>query len=139
MSERRTEGVTGMLVYRVEDSNDKGPYNNDANEAVESLGWELQEAHNHGSGHPGPRHERGLRGFTESHVFGFASRSEAAQWFDGWLGKLAAHGYRLAVYRVPPRDVLRGSNQVAFIRRLGHKPIVSCDIRSALGADTREV
>ena len=104
-------------VYRVEHRTDgSGPYNPRGADAPRM--FRMAEEHQD-ENHPGP-YEGGEFDFPfdlrDDHFFGFQSLDLLTAWFDGWLAKLDAAGYRVATYRVPADAVVLGRHQCVFER-----------------------
>jgi hypothetical protein len=99
-----------VLVYRVENEAGEGPYwTGDA----DGVGMESQDAP---AIHPSPYYDGMGLHFTPGMLCGFVSVAQFKRWFyrKEWRRGLAALGYKLMVYEVPPDMVVRGHRQVAF-------------------------
>ncbi|MEU7570309.1 hypothetical protein [Micromonospora sp. NPDC049240] len=118
--------MSTMLVYRVETSNGKGPYNGfnawDLTIAQMARHGEMSSSHANPKTHPTPQADRSWRlnpksqDFGDRHLFAFASRADLVAWFGGWGVHLQDCGYRVGVYRAPVAEVIAGRNQVAVNR-----------------------
>jgi len=103
-------------VFRVEHfETGIGPYT-DKGTIDFHLGLDLIRAHNNSQDHPGPVQE-GLGELLESceeYRFGFEDLESLRTWFSGWIERLHAAGYLIAVYEVPATWVIFGSKQCIF-------------------------
>jgi hypothetical protein len=96
-----------MLVYRVEDNEEGGPYRGD--NYVDGMG-----AKHSGPDHPSPYGD-GIGSMPEYMVCGFASLQAFEAWFDGddrW--DLKVNGFRLCVFDA--ETVVTGRKQVTLRR-----------------------
>jgi hypothetical protein len=105
-----------MLVYRIEDATNEGPYNGplriEAREALPCLGAGICEVE---ARHPMPCDDIPLWDCKRSEAmrFGFASLEQLHAWFNAEEREtLSGIGFSLATYDAG--DVLPGGRQVAF-------------------------
>lgn len=104
-----------MLVYRVEDSEGRGPYRKRAGYVHE---WSKDENGHNDYNHPSP-YQDGLPGMwdMESYICGFKSKAQLKAWFsEEELSNLEALGFSIKTFEVPKSDVKVGGKQVIFLR-----------------------
>lgn len=102
--------MSTVLVYRVEDSEGKGPYYS-TDPWIEQVLLGIPDPSN--SRHPIPS-EEGLW-YVAGLVCGFESKESAIEWFSEYvLFGLEALGQKLYGYRVPIEAVQYGVKQVVF-------------------------
>lgn len=113
-----------MLIYRVENRDNKGPYTC-GNESIRRALWSHQRCDNH----PAPRNDGipyevlGSWRTTRYH-FGFRALDQLCAWFaTDERALLEAEGFSLALYEVDEVHVHIGGRQVAFNR--AHAAIVT--------------
>jgi hypothetical protein len=103
-----------MIVYRVENEDQLGPY---------SAEWKkrrkLQLAHNDDA-HPGPARdgeELAEAYYAPEHYglrYAFASLEGLHEWFEGWLEEILKAGFKIVERVVPDEHVIHGNHQVAY-------------------------
>lgn len=122
-------------VWRYENSEGNGPYNDDFSE-----GHKMAVAHEDRR-HPSPNEEwdidtflsfdrlnsdelfMGRLGFSDKPgqaLFALDTREHLIEWFKGYNEKLQSEGWTIHHYRVPAKDVLcgtSGNHQLAFRRK----------------------
>lgn len=133
--------MTELTVFRVEDSEHRGPYrsqrfptqhmqrvsNSLCTRHSEWIQWYAKDfaPETHPNIHPGPWEDPGMRDrwcriedsprrITRYYRFGFASRQRLVEWFAGEYGTLATLRMHVAEYKVPHQAVIRGGWQLAF-------------------------
>lgn len=109
-----------MIVYRIEDANNGGPYNGDKRSEVfnalpvlQSPSWDCPDRH------PMPRYD-----IPEwdacivdrwRYLFGFSSIEQLQQWFNAEERETLSNiGFSIATFEVDACDVMLGGHQVAF-------------------------
>ena len=121
-----------MLVYRVEDSNGMGPYNQTfANGYLTSVASRFREIHDDSEDHPALSKDVELKnkvlqssgkfgiktGFwiESTALFGFTSLSSMYAWFGQHLDMLKEGKFAVSVFEVPDDDVISSEKQAMFI------------------------
>lgn len=104
-------------VWRVQDINGRGPYNNDSDQLKRDLAHRLRTVHSNDDLRPDPCDDFTLaewRNVIETKaVFGFLCKSDAIVWFDGFWGFLEIAGFDLV--EVEGEVIAMGEVQVAFV------------------------
>jgi len=101
-----------MLVYRVEDSDGRGPYNSYMAHVPGLLMAHNQEGP---KTRPNTYADPKLRHIMQDHEFcGFTSLTDMGQWFEGFGEALEDNDFTITEYEIDPSLVLHGSGQVVF-------------------------
>lgn len=119
--------VNSMIVYRVEDIQQNGPYM-----TLQREDWTIRD-HNNEMTHPTPQ-EDGVEDckITGDHKCGFESRKKLLQWFNKEeREKLHKHGFVISLYKIRKTqyNVLIGHKQLMFdlelAERVGKRHLIS--------------
>lgn len=104
-----------MLIYRVE-CGVHGPYIVQDGSLIEliELANEISDEHVGDPQRPVPANDGMYRFEYIDKSFGFVSRAQLKNWFDGWLCDLEDVGHRVSVYKVDKEHVVFGELQCAF-------------------------
>jgi len=130
-----------MLVYRVEYTDERGPYTpapcscrgrtcRCEAEKRERFSIRLNDSHigdrwpttysDKAVDYPGKtlgemRWERMRTDSDSLWLHGFENHYALSEWFEGWAYALAKNGYVVSTYEVPDSGVIRGTKQVIFL------------------------
>lgn len=120
--------------YRVEHvSTRRGPYTSGNYRLIGALedrhGWASEDTH------PNPRCDEGLGSIAMDEFCGFSSIAQMTEWFDGFAGALAAHGFVIRVYDLPADQVRVGARQSLARWFMTATPVVEADPRSIITED----
>lgn len=101
-----------MQVWRIEDSDGRGPYDNSAHPHFRRL------CNSHDASPHHPSWYRDYGSIRYAYVSGCASENQLRMWFYGFVAPLLREGFRIVTYTVPADDVemsLSG-RQLRFIK-----------------------
>lgn len=109
-----------MLVYRVEDETEIGPYNSGL------YVYDMLAAHAKDPERVSPYRDPRLRFISEYHEYcGFDSMEALAWWFQDFGQALEDEGFIISTYEVDPAYVRHGERQLVFqksaAKRLGKR------------------
>lgn len=111
----RTETTSKMIVYRIENKEGKGPYQDQSYGPLSKLCW----SHNN-SNYPDLCQDfYGLVSFDYNFdfVFGFQSRQLYKSWFGGFITLMRSHGFKLSKYEIDPEKIIVGKSGKQIIFR----------------------
>lgn len=100
-----------MLVFRVEDANGMGPYQDSS---ANTDCWTLCADHAD-MFHPSPLRDSKLRGISPDEFCALDSPEALLRWFRGWLERLAEFGFVVTIYNA--RYARVGENGQALFRK----------------------
>lgn len=98
-----------MKFYRVQDADNRGPYNCDFDELLPMM-QAHQQGHDLGT-HPAVWREHMSVFMSGEHVCGFASWGKLTRWFEGFGDDLHRVGFSIAVFEIPECEIFLGERQ----------------------------
>jgi len=97
-----------MLIYRIEDKDNNGPYKS------WELRYDLNLSHQDGF-HPSLYRDIPEWNYQYDYICGFKDLNQYYNWFSiDWIQALNKDGFTLNVYDIHPDNILFGSKQICF-------------------------